>query len=391
MIRYSLESLKYGMKIGKPIFDDDGKLVLGRGLILNDFFISGLKNRGISSIFIQDDVTDDIIPVDNISEMVRGATIRHMREMFDSLEDINREMKDHSHLAVMNTFTSDKFQKTFRNHPAFQKIQGDSIRIVEELIEGELTLGLNSLKTYDNYTFQHSIDVAIVSIMIGRKIGFNKKRLRELGIGCILHDIGKIFIPLEIINKPSKLTPVEFEKIKNHPNIGYELIKDVPTIGVLPPHVALQHHEKQDGTGYPRGLCGDNSISFSDKPMFIHPYGSISAVADIYDALSSNRPYRKAHPPEKVIEIMKEMSESHLNRKILTYFFSITPVYPIGTSVRITRGEYINHIGVVASINENKLDRPVLRLIFNPRERPIDPIEIDLLHDEETEIGSIIL
>jgi len=392
MIAMSIDSIETGMRVGKPIYSEDGRLLVGRGLILNDYFIQSLKDRGISTVYIFDKDTDDIIPRDSISEVVRGATIRDLRGLFGDLQDqISKEVKEESLEAINEAVSSDQFAKTFGKNPVFQKLQDDVSRIVDELIHGDLTLGLNSLKTYDNYTFQHSIDVAIVSIMIGRKIGLPTQRLRELGMGCLLHDLGKIFIPEEIVNKPGRLTPEEFEAMKMHPDIGYELAKGVSSIGILPPHVAFQHHEKQDGSGYPRGLKGNNRLMISKEPRTIHLYGSIAAVADVYDAMGSDRPYRKAMPPEKVISIMKEMSETHLNKEVLRIFFSITPVYPVGTIVRVLNGEYKNFLGIVCSLNKDRLERPVIRLIFNPVKKRIKPIDINLLADEEIQIESKIL
>jgi len=392
MIAMSIESVETGMRVGKPIYSEDGRLLVGRGLILNDYFIQSLKDRGVSTVYIFDKDTDDIIPRDSISEVVRGATIRDLRGLFGDLQDqISKEVKEESLEAINEAVSSEQFAKTFGKNPVFQRLQDDVNRIVDELIHGDLTLGLNSLKTYDNYTFQHSIDVAIVSIMIGRKIGLPTQRLRELGMGCLLHDLGKIFIPEEIVNKPAKLTPEEFEAMKMHPDIGYELAKGVTSIGILPPHVAFQHHEKQDGSGYPRGLKGNNRLMISKEPRTIHLYGSIAAVADVYDAMGSDRPYRKAMPPEKVISIMKEMSETHLNKEVLRIFFSITPVYPVGTIVRVLNGEYKNFLGIVCSLNKDRLERPVIRLIFNPVKKRIKPIDINLLADEEIQIESKIL
>jgi len=392
MIAMSIESVETGMRLGKPVYSEDGRLLVGRGLVLNDYFLKSLQDRGITMIYIYDKDTDDIIPKENISEVVRGATIKDLKDLFTDVEDmIEKEVKDNSLSAVEEAVASDQFIKMFGTNPAFQKLQSDVNNIVDELISGDVTLGLNSIKTYDNYTFQHSIDVAIVAIMISRKIGLPTKRLRELGLGCLLHDMGKIFIPADIVNKPGKLTEKEFDAIKMHPNIGYELAKGVASIGILPPHVAFQHHEKQDGGGYPRGLKGNNKLGISKEPRTIHLYGSITAVADVYDALSSDRPYRKAMSPEKVIKIMKDMSESHLNRSVLRYFFSITPVYPVGTIVRVKSGEYLNHIGIVSTLNPSDYERPVIRIIFDPQKKRIKPIDINLLDHEDISVESMMI
>ncbi len=392
MIQMSLDSIEKGMRVGKPIYSDDGRMLVGKGLILNDYFIQSLKDRGVETIFIYDKDTEDIIPKENIPDVVRGATIRDLKELFGDLQDtISAEVKDESMEAINDAIGSEQFTKTFGKNPAFQKLQSDVNNIVDSLIAGEMTLGLNSLKTYDNYTFQHSIDVAIVSIMIGRKAGLPTQRLRELGIGCMLHDIGKIFIPEEITNKPGKLTDKEYDAMKMHPDIGYELSKGVASIGILPPHIAFQHHEKQDGTGYPRGLTGNNRLNISKLPRTIHLYGSIAAVADIYDALGSDRPYRKAMPPEKVITIMKEMSETHLNKSVLRLFFSITPVYPVGTIVRIKNGDFQNHLAVVCQTNPTDYEKPIVRVVFNQHKERIPPFDLNLINLDDIEIQSMMI
>ena len=391
MLRISLKSLRPGSKIGKAIFSEEGKLLLGRGVIINEYFIGGLQKRGVTSVFINDGDTGDVEPEDSISEMVRGSTISHLKDLLSPLEDIRNEMKGQSIEAVAATVTSKKFIESFGKSPAFQKLTGDAATIVDQLMSGEVTLGLSSIKTYDNYLFQHSIDVALVSIMMGRQIGFKDKRLRELGIGCLLHDIGKTLIPNEIVNKPDKLTPAEFEIMKKHSTIGYELIKGVAAIGMLPPHVALQHHERQDGTGYPRGLTGDNSLRLSMKSRTIHLYGHIAAVADVYDALSSDRPYRPALPPEEVFRIMRGMSGNHLNTTALNHFLKIAPLYPVGTTVRVVSRKYYHLLGVVVGYEAGDIANPIVRLVLGQRKERIEPIQFVLNEEKDVTITSIVL
>lgn len=379
------------MKLGKAIYTEEGKLLLGCGVIINNFFVRNLAKRGISSIFIHDGATEDVDPTENISEMVRGTTIAHLRALFDSLEEINKEMKNQSFQAVSSAVTSKQFVETFGNNPAFQKITEDASKMVDQLMSGDVTLGLNSIKTYDNYTFQHSLDVSIVSIMMAKKYGLPEKRLREMGIGCLLHDMGKVLIPEDIVNKQGKLTEQEFTIMKSHPFIGYELTKGVPSIGLLPPHVALQHHEKQDGTGYPRGLTGNNHLKIDMVPRTIHLFGNIVAVADVYDALGSDRPYRPALPPEKVFSIIREMSGTHLNNQAVDILFKIAPIYPVGTTIRVISQDKLGSIGVVVSLNEGPLNRPNIRLILDNRKMKIAPIDINLTEKMDVSVKSIIL
>lgn len=387
MIRVSINSIKEGMKIAKPIFDFNGKLLVGRDAVINKFLIDKLRNMNFVNLWIQVDNTDDILPHENISEIVRGSIIHHMKELFRSIEQINNDLKNQSEKSIIDTITSDQFIDSSKNIPAIEKIIDDVYRIVYDLTSGETMIGLRSIRTQDNYKLQHMIDVAIFSIIIGLKIGLPGKKLRELGIGCLLHDIGEIFIYDDIFNKPDKLTSEEFAKVKSHTIIGYELIRNMSNVDILSAHVTFQHHEKQDGTGYPRGLRGSNKIGITNDPRFIHLYGSIAAIAEVYDSLSSDRPYRKAFPPEKVIALMHEMCDKYLNREIFNKFLIIAPLYPEGTNIRvISRDELNNFSGVVSDINSNKSDRPTIRLIFNNNNDIIDPIVINLINIDKEDI-----
>ena len=146
MIQFSIDTLESGMKVGKSIYDTEGKLLLGKGLIINDFIIKKLKNRGVTRLFIKDGSTDDVEPQESISDMVRGATIKHMKELFKDVEEVNKAMKDQSYQAVENAVSSEQFKNTFRNSPAFTKITNDAKDIVDELLSGDATLGLNSIE-----------------------------------------------------------------------------------------------------------------------------------------------------------------------------------------------------------------------------------------------------
>jgi len=388
MIKRLVKNLEEGMKIGMPVYDEDGLLLLGRGVVLNRFLIQSLKRKGVTGVFVRDEDTEDIVPHENISDMVRGATIRHMKELFDSLRAVYSDMKAASRATVREMVATPKFKAVFGDNPIYHKIRDSVGSIVNEILNGEVSLGLSSIKSYDNYLFQHSIDTTIFAVLIGRKAGLSPNRLRDLGIGCLLHDIGTIFLPKSIIDKPDSLTPDEIETVRTHPSIGYELTKDVAGIGMLPPHVALQHHERQDGTGYPRGLPGANNLGISGESHVIHLYAGICSVADVYDALSSDRPYRPAHPPEKVVEMLREMAGTHLNRMLLDLFLSFAPPFPVASNVRVVSGDFTGFKGVVVSLNKDAISRPVIRLLYDEEGLRIDPITLDLSRRGDIRIES---
>ena len=388
MIRIPLHSLKSGMKVAKPVYSVNGNLLVGRDLILSESFIQKLSDMEISSLFIQDGHTDDIIPFENVSDVLRESTVKSLKDLFQFIKEITeKELKDKSDKVIENFISSEKFKFAFLKTPAFEQIKNNLNEIIIQLINREMMIGIDPIKTKSNYKYEHLFDVAVVSIMIGLKMGLREKALRELGFGCLLHDIGEMFIPQEILNKPSKLTSEEMEKIQTHPMTGYKLIKNIPGIGVMSAMVALQHHEKQDGTGYPRGLHGRKFTGTTNEPNTVHIFGSITAVAEIYDALISDRPYRKAFPREKVIDYIRNMKDKNFNSEILGKFLDITPFYPDGTIVRVSSKKYYdNYLGVVIEINDDKPDRPKIRLIYNQNGESIDPIDVNLVNIDADDI-----
>lgn len=270
-----------------------------------------------------------------------------------------------------------------------RQIVGDVDSLVDQLMNREVIVGLNSIKTHDNYTFQHCIDVTIMALVLARKIGWDKERLTIFGIGCLLHDIGKIFIQNEILNKPGRLTDEEFGTMKSHPTLGFELVRAIaPNASSLVAHVAYQHHERQDGSGYPRGLTGNPELGVN-APNTIHDFGAVCAVADIYDAMASDRPYRQGWPPDRVVGLIHDLSGSHLNSRVVDIFMRTIAPYPIGTDVRVQNGPYANYQGVVADVDDRRLNRPKIRILFDPSGNRIDAHEIDLCEEEDITVESV--
>jgi HD-GYP domain-containing protein (c-di-GMP phosphodiesterase class II) len=253
----------------------------------------------------------------------------------------------------------------------------------------QVLAGLNSIKTHDNYTFQHSIDVTIMGMVLARRAGWDAERQRAFGIGCILHDIGKIFIDQAILNKPGQLSDEEFAMVKTHPGVGYELIKAIaPNLGVLAPQVALQHHEREDGRGYPRGLKGDNTLG-QNKAGMIHEFGSLCAVADVYDALTSDRCYRRGWPTDRTVNFIVESARTSFCLEAVQIFAKVAAPFPVCCEVRVRNGKYAGHIGVVSDVSEIQISRPKVRLMYNQYGARIDPLEIDMRVEQDINVDCV--
>lgn len=213
-------------------------------------------------------------------------------------------------------------------------------------------LALLKLQTYDDYTFTHSMNVAVLAICFGRHISLSREQLFELGAGCVLHDVGKISIPPRIINKPGRLNVEEFEVIKTHPVIGVRLVEGQRSVPPKALEVVEHHHERMDGSGYP-GRFTDTALT---------PYMIISSMADVYDALSSDRVYHKGMLPHEALKVLFSTRGKHFPPDWVDRFIKCMGIYPPGTGVRLTSGE----IGVVFLVNHGSLLRPQVRLAIAP-------------------------
>jgi putative nucleotidyltransferase with HDIG domain len=226
-------------------------------------------------------------------------------------------------------------------------------------------LCLTQLRSQDEYTVSHSINVCILSLAFGRHLKLSREQLGFLGLGTLLHDIGKMKIPLEILNKPGKLTDPEFEIMKSHVILGKEVMeatKDFPSEAM---ELLLQHHERISGKGYPYGLQG-NQISL---------FGQIISIMDVYDAMTTNRVYRKATPPHEAIKMIYEGISTDFAKEMVENFIKTIGIFPIGSQVEINHAD----IGMVMSSNpENTLRPTVLLLYDSKRQRYRPPRMIDL-------------
>lgn len=220
------------------------------------------------------------------------------------------------------------------------------------------------LKNKDNYTYMHSVAVCALMISLAKKLGYDNDFIKKAGMAGLLHDIGKMFIPLNILNKPAKLTDLEFQIIKTHPVHGWDLLKKCEHINEEILDVCLHHHEKIDGTGYPSNLKGDD-ISVISK---------MAAVCDIYDAITSDRPYKKGWEPTISIKNMSQWT-GHFDNKIFCAFVSSIGIYPVGSIVKLSSGK----VAVVYEKDEKNLLTPKVKAFFSLKSNMrITPELIDL-------------
>ncbi|HEY6896358.1 MAG TPA: HD-GYP domain-containing protein [Rhodocyclaceae bacterium] len=226
-------------------------------------------------------------------------------------------------------------------------------------------LPLAQVKTRDEYTFQHSVSVAALSVAFGRALELPRDVIQELALGGLLHDVGKALVPPAVLGKPGKLTDAEFVVMKHHAAQGAELLENLPGISEIAFQAAAQHHERFDGSGYPHGLKGD-AISI---------YGQMMAIVDVYDAITSLRVYHKGIPPTEALKSMFEWSGTQFNPRLVQAFIKSIGIYPAGSLVRMASGK----IGIVREVVPSKLLQPVVKVFYHADKRCyLDPETIDL-------------
>lgn len=234
-------------------------------------------------------------------------------------------------------------------------------RMVQSAIRNPHALtSVSRIKTKDEYTFMHCVSVAGLMITFAREQGLSEEQIQQVAIGGLVHDIGKIMVPDEVLNKPGRLDPEEFEIMRGHVTHSAEILQECVGISQTAVDVALLHHERMDGTGYPLGLKGEE----------IGLIGRMSAIVDVYDALTSVRVYKDAWEPTHTLKKMLEWSPDHFSKELVQHFVRCLGIYPVGSLVELESGR----VGIVLDQGEDLL-RPRLRVIYHAKRRRYEKVQ----------------
>ena len=264
--------------------------------------------------------------------------------------------------AVIEMFSDARMGKAVQIEQARALVEDMSNSVMRQ---PHALISLSRLKTADEYTYMHSVAVCALMIALARQLHLEEDMVREAGFAGLLHDIGKMGIPMEVLNKPGKLTDSEFAIVKSHPSVGANILRESYNVSPLVLDVCLHHHEKVDGTGYPYGFTGETLSLFA----------KMGAVCDVYDAITSNRPYKKGWAPADSIRKMAEWSKSHFDETIFQAFVKTVGIYPTGSLVRLESGR----LAVVIEQHETSLLSPRVKVFFSTKiKMPIAQEILDL-------------
>jgi HD-GYP domain-containing protein (c-di-GMP phosphodiesterase class II) len=323
MKKLDIEKVTAGLRLNKNVYTAEWRILLPKGAVLTDGYIQKLKELNYSYIFVEDDLVDDIEIEEVLSEELLIKIYGELSEIFNAVKT-NRPF-NLGNLAKM----VDDIIYSMVNHTS-------AVQLVD--------YGPNH-----NFLIAHSVNTSILSILTGLAMGLTPAELSSLAMGAILHDIGINYLDEAVLSKPIANDSPHMKLLKEHVDKGFNLLRGRSDISLVASHISYQHHENYDGTGYPRNLKGED----------IHLFARIVAIAESYDALITDRVYRKRVMPHEAMETIIALSDSKFDPNIAKVFSRNVPVYPLGTEVILSDGKS----GVVVALDKNFPTRPTLRIV----------------------------
>lgn len=317
----TMDEVQTGMRLGRSVIGNRGRVLLQAGVLLNSTYIRTLVRLGVQWVYISDEPTE---PAGAVEERTRIDVARAAETALKTLP----LRHDISVSAVQS---------------AIEAMLDDLLRHPDALV------ALVEVRAAHDHVMTHSANVAVLCILTGRELGLSRPELVELGMGALLHDVGKVVTPRSVLEKEGILTPEEFEVMKVHAAAGYRILKEAKGVSNTVAHVAYQHHEKWDGSGYPRKLRGEE----------IHLFARICAVADVFDAMASTRTYKKALHHAEALQFIRDKEGIYFDPRVVAAFRRVVAPYPIGTQVLLSSGE----IAVIKDVHREGLERPLVAVI----------------------------
>lgn len=348
----SINHVKPGANLGRTIYDGQRRILLAKGTELNEHYLKRLEDLGIGSVYIDDGLSTELEVEDVVSENTRLHVIQ-------TAQDTLRKIKAGGSL------------ETKRVRAAVGDI------IDEILLTREVIVHLTDIRSMRDHTFAHSANVCILSLLTGLALGYDQTKLKDLGTGALLHDVGKAIVPEDIVNSKKVFSANEYELIQKHVDYGFDILRKTDNINIIVAHIAWQHHERFNGSGYPRHLAGKDILEFA----------RVVAIADVYDALATDRPYRSRHLPHEVVEIIRAGQGSDFDPDIAIEFIRNIAPFPKGSIVLLNTG----HKGVIWSVKKDFPTRPMVKLLYDKKGNRIEGEQfMDLMKELTVFVSGVI-
>ena len=335
-----------------------------------------LQQAGIERIVIEDGVDPAELTelVQTVVRTEREATWSRLQHIRVGKLQVDQRVESAGDMATFQRLYQDATgiaERLWDSASTEGKPDADAARgIVDSLAQAvaqnrTALLALTALKNYDNYTFTHMVNVSILTMGQARGLGMEGSALRQLGLAALLHDIGKVKTPAEILNKPEKLTDAEFEILKRHTVDGAEILRTTPDVPPLAPIVAFEHHLRADGTGYPTGVSRHT----------LNVATTLCGISDVYDAMRSQRVYQQAFPTDRILGVLQRNDGKQFDQNLVRRFVQLVGIYPAGNLVRLDTSE----IAVVVKTYAPDPYRPRVKVLLDADRTPLArPYEINL-------------
>ncbi|MBN1760905.1 MAG: HD-GYP domain-containing protein [Chitinispirillaceae bacterium] len=352
-LKISVDEIEVGMEL-QDVFTTDGKLLLSSMIITSQDQIESLRRKGVTFAYIKP--TDTASPPE-ISASVNSEADQTLQREKAYYQELSKAKEVHQATleAARNTLHDARFGKPV----AIEAITTAAEEMVSSIMRNpDALVSLAQIKGYDEYTYVHSVNVGILITSLVHSMNYSEEQLLEAGIGGLLHDIGKMRVPEHILNKPGKYTNEEFSIMKRHPENGLAILKNSNSISDFSKLVLIEHHERYNGKGYPKGLNESN----------IHEIGLIAAVSDVYDAMTTDRIYRPAWTPQRTLAMIFQGCDIDYSRRIVELFTKNLGIYPVGSFVRLASGE----MGVVIRVDKGSILTPDVLILFDGQQQRLD-------------------
>jgi hypothetical protein len=345
-----------GMRLGKAIITEEDKVLVGYRVELTSSMLKKLSKLGIDYLYIEDQRTEDIYIDDPIHADTRNMLRNSLGKVFDRFRPTNSYIASTLHHPT-------PLSKLF--------LEGMS-RLIDDLQHRKnepvmlTTLNMVPPTNLEQHFCQNALNVCVYATKLAMNQGiYDGDDLMAIGLGALLHDVGNVHIPAQLLQNQARITSTEYLEIQKHAQFGFQMLKDESGIPLLSAQCALQHHERMDGSGYPFGLRGEQ----------IHPYSRLIGLLDSYDAMIHPRSYRTAHAPHHALEVLYANAGKLYDIDMVKLFRNNVAIYPLGLSVSLNTGDK----GIVSRLNPHSMQRPIIRILRNASGQELkEPYEVDL-------------